>query len=80
MKIELILHEISLKKDNQLEKKFFTAKEFSLITGMPYSTVLYKCNTGLIRARQDSPGSSWLIFGDEIQRFTNEANDNGSYE
>lgn len=37
------------------KKEFYTPKEFSYVTGMKYSTVVYRCNTGTLKARQDSP-------------------------
>jgi hypothetical protein len=58
------------------EKAFFTPKEFEKLTGIRYSTVVYKCKNGLIKARQDSPNSTWLIDANELERFKKEAFDN----
>ena len=60
------------------EKAFFTPKEFSFITGMKYSTVIYRCKIGKLKARQDSPNCSWLISGEEVERFKSESQDNAA--
>lgn len=66
----IILNAINPKKD------FLTPKEFSARTGMNYSTVIYKCSTGKLKAFQDSPNSSWLIDATEIERLRKIANEN----
>ncbi len=58
------------------QKEFYTPKEFSHITGMKYSTVVYRCKVGKLKARQDDPNCSWQIYSAEIDRFKEEANQN----
>jgi hypothetical protein len=58
------------------QKDFLTPKEFSARTGMNYSTVVYKCATGKLKAYQESPNSSWLIDATEIERIRKVANEN----
>lgn len=65
-------HDISHSKN----KKFYSPKEFSDLTGIRYSTVIYRCKLGLLKARQDTPGSLWQIDADELRRYAKEANDN----
>jgi hypothetical protein len=68
--------EDNLKKIQKKEDKhFYSPKEFCAVTGLAYSTVIFKCKTGTIKARQDAPKSSWLIPAAEISRFQNEANE-----
>lgn len=57
-------------------KEFYTSKEFAHLTGLKYSTVIYKAKTGAIKARQDGPSCSWQISASELDRFKNEANEN----
>ncbi len=54
-------------------KEFLTSKEFAHSTGQKYSTIIYKCKCGLLKARQDAPGCTWFIHASEIDRFRNEA-------
>ena len=61
---------------NQLQKEFLSPKEFSFITGVKYSTVVYRCTTGKLKARQETPKSSWQIFATEVERYREEANNN----
>lgn len=61
---------------NQLQKEFLTPKEFSFITGVKYSTVVYRCSIGKLKARQETPKSSWQIFATEVERYKEEANQN----
>lgn len=61
------------KNENQNEKKFFTPKEFSKITGIAYSSVVYRCSTGKLKARQDEPKCSWQICVSEIERYKSES-------
>lgn len=70
---------ILLAKINPL-KEFYTPKEFAHKTGLKYSTIIYKCTTGRIKAFQDSPNCTWLIYATEIDRFINQANENFSNE
>ena len=64
-----------LSKINPL-KEFYTPKEFEHKTGIPYSTVIYKCTTGKLKAFQESPNCSWLIYATELERFKNQADEN----
>lgn len=57
-------------------KEFYTPKEFSHITGLKYSTVVYRCKVGRLKARQDDPNCSWQIDVSELERFKNEADTN----
>jgi hypothetical protein len=57
-------------------KEFYTPKEFAFKTGLKYSTIIYKCVTGKIKATQDSPNCTWLIFASELDRFRNQAEAN----
>ncbi len=57
-------------------KEFYTPKEFSHLTGIKYSTVVYRCKMGKLKARQDTPCSTWQIHVDELERYRNEANEN----
>lgn len=57
-------------------REFYTPKEFSLKTGMKYSTIVYKCNNGKIKAVQEAPNCTWLIHSSELERMTNEAEKN----
>lgn len=59
---------------NPTEKKFYTTKEFSKITGIPYSSIVYRCSTGKLKARQDEPNCSWQICASEIERYKSESN------
>lgn len=58
------------------QKEFYTPKEFAYSTGIKYSTVVYHCKTGKLKARQDSPNSSWQIYSSELERFRLEASQN----
>lgn len=62
--------------NTQLQKEFLSPKEFSHITGIKYSTVVYRCTTGKLKARQESAKSSWQIFATEVERYKEEANQN----
>ena len=57
-------------------KEFFSPKEFGAKIGKPYSTVVYMCKTGKLKAVQQSPNSSWLIHSSELERLVKEANAN----
>lgn len=63
---------VILQKENPNEKKFYTPKEFSRITGMAYSSIVYRCSTGRLKARQDEPNCSWQISVSEIERYKSE--------
>lgn len=73
---ERIINDVKgiLKKQNA--PQFYTPKEFSAETGMKYSTVVYNCKMGKLKARQNSPSSSWQIYSSEIERFREEASEN----
>jgi len=60
-------------------KEFYTPKEFEVVTGMKYSTVIHYCNTGKIKAMKDDAGTSRLIARSEIERFITEAEENLLY-
>ena len=59
-----------------LGKEFFSPKEFSHLSGIKYSTVVYRCKVGKLKARQDDPNCSWQIDVCELERFKNEAHTN----
>jgi len=65
-----------LNDKQKLLKEFYTPKEFSHITGLKYSTVVYRCKTGKLKARQEDPSCSWQIDASELERFKNEAQTN----
>ena len=64
-----------LKKNNP-KREFYSPKEFEAITGIPYSTVVYKCKMGKLKAFQDSPNCSWFIHASELDRYVKEAEAN----
>lgn len=79
--LESVYHRIVNDVKGLLDKKnstkeFYSPKEFSTITGIKYSTVVYRCKVRRLRARQDSPKCSWQIYASEIERFKEEANQN----
>ena len=57
-------------------KEFYTPKEFSDLTGIKYSTVIYRCKNGRLKSRQDTPCSSWQIDAKELDRYREEAKAN----
>ncbi len=59
-----------------LKKEFYSPKAFAHLTGIPYSTVVNRCNVGKLKARQDDPNCSWQIFASELDRYKEEANKN----
>jgi len=69
------LKEIFYAKVNP-QKEFYSPKEFSYLTGIPYSTIVYRCKVGKLKARQDDPNCSWQIFATELERFKREADEN----
>jgi hypothetical protein len=60
--------------NSQLQKEFYSPKEFSFITGIKYSTVVYRCAVGKLKARQETPKSSWQICATEVDRYKEETN------
>lgn len=66
--------EILLKFKNR--KEFYTPKEFGRETGMKYTTVIYRCKVGKLKARQDAPKCLWSIDSSELERYIQEANEN----
>ena len=68
--------EAKLQKSSSTHKEFLTPKEFAHLTGMKYSTVVYRCHTGALKARQESPKSTWLIHASELERYIKEADGN----
>ena len=71
-----ILSSIKTLITKQNQKEFYTPKEFSKVTGMKYSTIIYYLNRGEIKARQKGTKSAWLIHHSEIERFIKEADSN----
>lgn len=63
-------------KKSSPAKEFISPKEFSAKTGIPYSTVIFRCKTGKLSARQENPNSTWQISMKELERFNNEAREN----
>jgi hypothetical protein len=57
-------------------REFFTPKEFGNKIGRPYSTVVYMCKNGKLKAFQDAPNSSWFIHASELDRLVKEAEAN----
>ena len=70
--VGILLH---LSKINPI-KEFYSPKEFAQKTSIPYSTVVYKCSTGKLKAFQESPNGSWLIYASELERMKQLAFDN----
>jgi len=58
------------------KKEFYTPREFHEITGLKYSTVIYYCNIGQIKARQKCNRGVWSISHSEVERFKQEAHNN----
>jgi hypothetical protein len=56
--------------------EFYSPKQFSEKTGMPYTTVIHYCKTRQLKARQEYRGSKWLIYASEIDRLKEEADTN----
>jgi len=54
-------------------KEFYTPKEFSHLTGIKYSSVVYRCKVGRLKATQDGLNCSWQINASEIDRLKGEA-------
>ena len=72
-----LIHDLSkILAENQHRKEFYSPKEFSDLTGLKYSTVIHYCNTGQLKARQDRPKGAWTIPASEMERYTDEANEN----
>ena len=57
-------------------KEFYTPKEFGAKINRPYSTVVYMCKMGKLKAVQESPNCSWLIHSSELERVI-KARENG---
>jgi hypothetical protein len=75
--IKEILKELPGQQSNRnKQKEFYSPKEFVHLTGMKYSTVIYRCKMGKLKARQDDPNCSWQISSSEIDRFKKEAEEN----
>ena len=72
-----LIHDLSkILADSQNHKEFYSPKEFSDLTGLKYSTVIHYCNTGRLKARQDRPKGAWTIPASEMERYTDEADNN----
>ena len=41
-------------------------------TGQKYSTVIYHCKIGSLKARQDAPCCTWQILASELDRYQKE--------
>ncbi|MBL4653650.1 MAG: helix-turn-helix domain-containing protein [Flavobacteriales bacterium] len=78
--LNIFYTKITSKFDSLIREKhyreFYTAREFSNLTGIKYQTVIYYCNNGKIKARHPDIGGSWIIPRTEIERFHQEAEDN----
>ncbi len=59
-------------QDSLGKQKVYSPARFSELTGMAYSTVVEHCAKGMIEARQDRPGSPWLITASEVDRWKRE--------
>lgn len=70
------LKDINSSGNSQLQKQFYSPKEFAHVTGIKYSTVVYRCATGKLKARQETAKSSWQIFATEVERYKEESNQN----
>lgn len=66
----------SQKNSSNIQKHFYSPKEFAHLTGMKYSTVIYRCTVGKLKARQDDPNCSWQIHSSEIERYKKESDEN----
>ncbi len=76
-RIERCLIAINERELSPLKNKaFYSPKEFSFLTGIKYSTVVYRCAIGKLKARQDGPSCSWQIDVEELNRYRKEANGN----
>jgi len=62
------------KKQNSVNKEFYSVKEFAAVTGIKYSTVVYRCKNHRLKARQDGPNCSWQILASEVERYKNDTN------
>lgn len=74
--VQTIFQEHLNKLGSNQKKEFYSPKEFSHATGIPYSTVIYRCKMGKLKARQDDANCSWQIFASEVDRYKEEASDN----
>jgi len=54
----------------------YTIKQFAEATGLSYDCVLQRCQRGKLDARQDGPGTRWIIKGEELDRYLKEASEN----
>jgi hypothetical protein len=62
------------KKQNSASKESYSMKEFSVITGLKYSTVVFQCKTQRLKTHQDGPNGSLQIFASEVDRYKNNTN------
>lgn len=67
------MQNFSNSNQSQSSIKFYTPKEFSHLSSIPYSTVVYKCKVGRLKARQDEPNCPWQIQVSELERMKNES-------
>jgi hypothetical protein len=63
-------------KKQLVTKAFCSLIEFSIKTGIPYSTVIYLCKVGKLKALQEDIYCYWIIDSTEIIRFKNEVANN----
>jgi hypothetical protein len=73
---EILKEQPGTQSNRPSQKEFYSPKEFVHLTGMKYSTVIYKCKMGKLKARQDDPSCSWQISASEVDRFKKEADQN----
>lgn len=71
-----IIEDLHLIFSKSKQKEFYKPKEFSDLTGLKYSTVIYYCNTGQLKARQNHPKGAWQIYHSEVDRFIMECKEN----
>lgn len=74
--VKMSLTDLTRLRQGVKSKQFYSPKEFSHLSGIPYSTVVYRCNVGKLKARQDDSGCSWQICASELERFILEAKEN----
>lgn len=75
--IEAIIKSIANKQNENISiKKYYTPKEFSEITSIPYSTVVNRCKEGKYKAFQNDFNCSWYIDAKELDKFDKQAEEN----
>ena len=61
------------KKFPNSTKKFFSIKEFSRLTGIPFSTIVHLSAAGKIKGRISAHNRPWEIYASELDRYKSEA-------